>query len=108
MDQTLRYTHQTKPNQTKPIQISTKQGIGKEINHSDEENINDIVYVQPITYLPSVHSPITFQIPVVMSLDAFFAGIDTTSSSAAFLIYNLAANPDVQDRLYAEIEVRSS
>lgn len=34
----------------------------------------------------------------------FFAGFDTVSSTMGFLGYELMANPDVQDRLYEEID----
>ena len=43
------------------------------------------------------------QIPAVMAMDAIAAGIDTTSSTSAFLLYDLAINQDVQAKLYKEI-----
>ena len=42
-------------------------------------------------------------IPLIMGIDALQVGIDTTGSSAAFLLYHLASNPDKQERLYQEI-----
>ena len=42
-------------------------------------------------------------IPAIMGIDALQAGIDTTGSTAAFLLYHLAANPDKQELLYQEI-----
>jgi len=42
-------------------------------------------------------------IPAVMSVDSLQAGIDTTGSTAAFLLYHLASNPDKQEALYQEI-----
>ncbi len=33
----------------------------------------------------------------------FIAGYDTTATSIAFLLYNLALNPDVQEELHDEI-----
>ena len=33
----------------------------------------------------------------------FFGGYDTTSSSIAFLIYNLTLNPEIQEKLHEEI-----
>ena len=42
-------------------------------------------------------------IPAIMGIDALQAGIDTTGSTAAFLLYHLAANPEKQERLYQEI-----
>ena len=43
------------------------------------------------------------QIPAVMAMDAITAGIDTTSSTSAFLLYDLASNQEVQAILYDEI-----
>ena len=33
----------------------------------------------------------------------FLAGYDTTATSIAFLLYNLALNPEIQEKLYEEI-----
>ena len=33
----------------------------------------------------------------------FLAGYDTTATSIAFLLYNLALNPEIQKKLYEEI-----
>ena len=41
---------------------------------------------------------------VVMALDMIFAGIDTSSHTAAFMMYHLAENPEVQERLYQEVK----
>ena len=43
------------------------------------------------------------QIPLVMAMDAILAGIDTTANTLAFLLYDLAVNPDHQEKLYNEI-----
>lgn len=40
---------------------------------------------------------------IAQCLVFFFAGFDTTSSCLAFLVYELAINPNVQDRLYDEV-----
>ena len=42
-------------------------------------------------------------IPLIMAIDSITAGIDTTGSTAAFLLYHLAANPDKAELLYREI-----
>jgi len=42
-------------------------------------------------------------IPLIMGIDALQVGIDTTGSSAVFLLYHLAANPEKQEKLYQEI-----
>ena len=38
-----------------------------------------------------------------MAQDALLAGIDTTGTSATFLLYHLACNPDKQEILYKEV-----
>ena len=38
-----------------------------------------------------------------MAIDAISGGIHSTASTAAFLLYHLASNPDKQDLLYQEI-----
>jgi cytochrome P450 family 49 subfamily A len=40
----------------------------------------------------------------VMAQDMIFAGIDTSSHAAAFFMYHLAMNPDVQEKLYKEVK----
>ena len=42
-------------------------------------------------------------IPLIVGIDSMTAGIDTTGSSACFLLYHLATNPDKQEILYKEI-----
>jgi len=44
------------------------------------------------------------QIPLVMAQDAIAAGIDTTGNTAAFLLYDLARNPNEQEVLFQEIK----
>jgi len=44
------------------------------------------------------------QIPLVMSQDAITAGVDTTGTTAAFLLLDLAKNPDKQEILFQEIK----
>ena len=43
------------------------------------------------------------QIPLVMAQDAITAGVDTTATTAAFLLLDLANNPRQQEMLYQEI-----
>ncbi|XP_026478811.1 cytochrome P450 12b1, mitochondrial-like [Ctenocephalides felis] len=43
------------------------------------------------------------QIAIIMALDMFFAGVDTTSSTSLSTLYFLSKNPDKQDRLREEI-----
>jgi len=43
------------------------------------------------------------QIPLIMGVDSLQVGIDTTGSTATFLLYHLADNPDKQEKLYQEI-----
>ena len=42
-------------------------------------------------------------IPAVMGCDALQVGIDTTGTTATFLLYHLADNPEKQEKLYEEI-----
>jgi len=42
-------------------------------------------------------------IPVIMGIDALQVGIDTTGTTASFLLYHLADNPEKQELLYQEI-----
>ena len=42
-------------------------------------------------------------IPLIVGIDSMSAGIDTTGSSACFLLYHLATNPDKQEILHKEI-----
>lgn len=43
------------------------------------------------------------QIPLVMAMDALFAGIDTTGNTGTMFLYHLATNPDKQELLHQEI-----
>ena len=43
------------------------------------------------------------QIPVVLSQDSLIGGVDTTSTAASFMLYDLAQNPECQEKLYKEI-----
>ena len=42
--------------------------------------------------------------PLVTAMDLLFAGIDTTGNTMGFLMYNLAANPEKQDKLRKECQ----
>ena len=42
--------------------------------------------------------------PLVMAIDMIFAGIDTTGNTLSFLMYNLATNPDKQEKLRKECQ----
>ena len=44
------------------------------------------------------------QIPIVMAQDAIMAGVDTTGTTVAFLLLDLANNPDHQEKLFKEIQ----
>ena len=41
---------------------------------------------------------------VVMALDMMFAGVDTSSHTSGFLMYQLAKHPNVQERLFQEVK----
>jgi len=42
-------------------------------------------------------------VPLIMGIDALQVGIDSTASTAAFLVHHLAANPEKQEKLFEEI-----
>ena len=42
-------------------------------------------------------------VPTTMAFDMMAAGIDTTGNTLSFLLYHLAANPEAQERLRAEV-----
>ncbi|XP_022250534.1 cytochrome P450 302a1, mitochondrial-like [Limulus polyphemus] len=42
----------------------------------------------------------------LLMTEVYFAGIDTTANSLAFLLYNLARNQNVQEALYQEIKTK--
>ncbi|CAB3362649.1 Hypothetical predicted protein [Cloeon dipterum] len=41
---------------------------------------------------------------VITGMDIILAGVDTTSNSAAMVLYYLGKNPDVQEKLYQEVK----
>ena len=41
---------------------------------------------------------------IVMALDMMFAGIDTSSHTSAYAMFQLAKHPEVQDKLFKEIK----
>ena len=42
------------------------------------------------------------------AVELMFGGVDTTSHTVIFILYLLASNPDVQDKLFAEMSITSS
>ena len=43
-------------------------------------------------------------VAIVMALDMMFAGIDTSSHTSAYALYQLAKHPEIQETLYKEIK----
>ena len=41
---------------------------------------------------------------IVMALDMMFAGIDTSSHTSSYAMFQLAKHPEVQEKLYGEIK----
>ncbi|XP_031571785.1 uncharacterized protein LOC116305923 [Actinia tenebrosa] len=62
-----------------------------------EENV-----VPVLTYLLAKKELTPHEINI-SSIEMFMGGVDTTSNTALWLLYNLARNPEAQERLYEEI-----
>merc|ERR1719383_1361790 len=43
------------------------------------------------------------EVPKVMAMDALLGGIETSACTTTYFLYNLAAHPDKQEKLYNEI-----
>ena len=71
----------------------------KEMQASEDKPVEEMSVLEKMIKRTGPDS----QIPAVMAMDAIAAGIDTTSSTSAFLLYDLAINQDVQAKLYKEI-----
>merc|ERR1712110_914656 len=71
----------------------------KKLENSNVTNYDDMSVLQKLIKRCGPGS----QIPLVMSQDAIMAGVDTTGTTAAFFLPDLANNPDKQDILHKEI-----
>ncbi|XP_069190824.1 probable cytochrome P450 49a1 isoform X2 [Procambarus clarkii] len=67
----------------------------REAEESGELNILESLLTTP---------GLSFKDVVTFMMDLFFAGIDTTSSTAVFTMYNLARSPEKQTRLQQELD----
>ncbi|XP_077861674.1 cytochrome P450 3A8-like isoform X2 [Saccoglossus kowalevskii] len=75
----------------------------KEIDEDEGENKVDFVKDGPSSQI-KLHKGFTEDEILAQSLMFFFAGYETTSSLMSFVSYNLATNPEAQERLQREID----
>merc|ERR1711915_326922 len=69
----------------------------------DNIDIEDITDESILAKLVRKHGKDS-KVPLLMAIDAIGAGIDTTGNQASFLLYHLAKHPEVQEKLYDEIQ----
>ncbi|XP_078343625.1 cytochrome P450 10-like [Oculina patagonica] len=75
-----------------------KEMAEKGIDPSEETQV-----VPLLTYLLA-KKELTPEEVVAVAIDVIAAGVDTTSNSLLWLLYNLARNPHAQEKLYQEVE----
>uniref|UniRef100_T1J6L3 SEFIR domain-containing protein n=1 Tax=Strigamia maritima TaxID=126957 RepID=T1J6L3_STRMM len=66
----------------------------KDDSNSDTNNILNAILLESNNDLKKVTS---------IMMDTFLAGVDTTSVTASFLLYELSINPDKQEKVYQEV-----
>lgn len=81
------------------INSITKAKVDEAIGKLDLENELEQSILAKFARRNGKDSPLN----CVMAQDAMFAGIDTTGSTSAFLLYHIASNPEKQEILYEEI-----
>merc|ERR1711915_381836 len=69
----------------------------------DNIDIEDITDESILAKLVRKHGKDS-KVPLLMAIDAIGAGIDTTGNQASFLLYHLAKHPEVQEKLYDEVQ----
>ena len=81
------------------IQKITKSRVDKALEKLDLEDESEQSILAKLARRKGKDS----QLIRTMAQDALLAGIDTTGTSATFLLYHLACNPDKQEILYKEV-----
>lgn len=70
--------------------------------NDDADIISDKTKIDSYS-LTSKSSILTDDVVVAQALVFYFGGFDTISSSLSFMAYELAVNPDIQEKLFGEI-----
>ena len=80
--------------------VAASRLVEKAIDNIDIEDITDESILAKLVRKHGKDS----KVPLIMAIDAIGAGIDTTGNQASFLLYHLAKHPEVQEKLYDEIQ----
>ena len=80
----------------------TKKHVDRAIDKYLKEGVSDPKNMSVLEKLIEECGPDS-QIPIVLSQDSLIGGVDTTSTSASFMLLDLAQNPECQDKLHKEI-----
>ncbi|XP_017772314.1 PREDICTED: cytochrome P450 9e2 [Nicrophorus vespilloides] len=78
--------------------------IADSIKYRKDNNVTRSDVIQLLMDVKKEKSFITDHDIVAQALSFFFAGFETVTYSISFMCYELALNPDVQDKLYEEIQ----
>ncbi len=79
-------------------QARVQESIERMKNRTEDDGQHEMSVLEKMIVRNGTESTI----PIVMALDMLFAGIDTTGNTLAYLLYNLAQNPDKQAKLRQE------